>query len=470
MNAASTKKPPLLGVTVLGDFILSEGVELVLANLVNIGATAVAVNPTVTVPGDETSGNWQPPRDAGHSPRTFDRPLFGQGALWLRSGPSYEPRQEFYADSTYRPRKTNELTAEHGPQIGRFIDAAADAGIDVYLQIGAVQPTGLRAEDKPRLPDGSLPANRVANTASLASTAVQAYNEAYVRDLLAEYPRLHGFRIDWPEYPCYTFDEVFQDFSPQVAAWAEQQALEQQPIDFEKARSAAAGLQRFLLEEIVNEDLEQLLAVPRNTLGAVWEARFPGLLGWLDLKRRLSLATLTHWRTIIKRHGGDSCRLSAHAFMPAFTTLTGFDFDAASDLCDSISPKLYTMHWMLMIQLWGKRILESRPELDDALLTAALLRLLGLEEAQHAGKRLADFAYPEPHEPHAIGDAVQIARIEETVAAAAGRAPIYPLVHGYGPLDDFQRRFDLVKQTGASGAWLNRYGYLSDAKLDVIRR
>ena len=42
------------------------------------------------------------------------------------------------------------------------------------------------------------------------------------------------------------------------------------------------------------------------------------------------------------------------------------------------------------------------------------------------------------------------------------------ITHGYGPVEDVMRRFDAVAQ-GADGAVeINRYGYLSDAKLEAI--
>ena len=66
----------LLGITVLADFIINEGVDAVLDNLVSrAGATAVALNPTVTAPSAEGEGSFQPPSDAGSSPRLFDRTL-----------------------------------------------------------------------------------------------------------------------------------------------------------------------------------------------------------------------------------------------------------------------------------------------------------------------------------------------------------------------------------------------------------
>ena len=43
-----------------------------------------------------------------------------------------------------------------------------------------------------------------------------------------------------------------------------------------------------------------------------------------------------------------------------------------------------------------------------------------------------------------------------------------PLMHGYGPYDDFCRRLRVVADSPAHGVWINRYGYLSDDKLDAI--
>ena len=46
---------------------------------------------------------------------------------------------------------------------------------------------------------------------------------------------------------------------------------------------------------------------------------------------------------------------------------------------------------------------------------------------------------------------------------------VLPLIHGYGPDDDFQRRVKVVADSQAEGVWVNRYGYLGDPKLESIR-
>lgn len=81
---------------------------------------------------------------------------------------------------------------------------------------------------------------------------------------------------------------------------------------------------------------------------------------------------------------------------------------------------------------------------------------------------LNQYGYPEPDQPHPVDDASQQRKINQVMAAAGADVAITPLVHGYGPLNDFARRFKLVADSSAQGIWINRYGYLSDAKLDVV--
>ncbi len=53
--------------------------------------------------------------------------------------------------------------------------------------------------------------------------------------------------------------------------------------------------------------------------------------------------------------------------------------------------------------------------------------------------------------------------------ADAGTVPILALAHAYGPADDFRRRLQTAWQAARRGLWINRYGYLSDAKMKIVR-
>ena len=453
-----------LGVTVMSPHYQNEGPGQVIANLVDrAGVTAVATNTSVVAPAPEGVGPFDPPVDAGASVRLLDRALWGKYGLWLHTAPGHHVRREFFADSPYQPRPGNELTDTQGHIIGEFIAAAKGAGLRVYIQTGAAQPPGLTEEDVPRLPNGALPADRMANTGSLASPAIRAYNRAWTRDLFAEYPQVDGIRPDWPEYPCYKLDEAFQDFSPHVQVWAEDRGF-----DFGRIRSEAGAFYRYLHGSLTNADLVDFATPDRGKFTLLrLLARYPGVAEWFRLKAALSTDLLADWRTAITDAAGPDKELSANAFMVPFSFITGLDFAGAARHAASIAPKLYTMHWSLMVKFWGDVLLATNPGLHETLLVRALVHLLDLDDGD-GGSRIADYGYPAPDQPHPIPNGPQVRKLQQALAATGGQAKVYALVHGYGPLDDFRRRLQLVADSPVDGVWINRYGYLSDAKLDVI--
>lgn len=452
-----------IGITALTDFFLNEGVDPLLDRLQDAGATALACNPTVTAPAAEGDGSFQPPTDAGASVRLFDRPLWGKYSLWVRGAPSYRPRTSLYQECPYQPRAANELTDQHGAIVQEILRKAHRRGLQVHFQLGAAQPPGLHEEDIPRLPDGSLPQGRMANTASLASPAVRAYNRCYLADLLREYPDLDGIRVDWPEYPCYTLDEVFADFGPHAEAFAVERGY-----DFARMRSEVGALWSLLRDDLHDAALSRMLDYGvDNYAPLVALGRYPGIADWLRLKADLSADLLRDWREALDAAGGGAVELSANAFAPPWCALTGLDPGRAAEHCSSVSAKLYTMHWALMVKFWGDRILQTNGPLNEPLLVRVLVRLMDIADVE-GGQRLADYAYPEPDQPHPISERSQISKLNQAVAAAGGRTRLNALLHGYGPLDDFQRRLRLVGRSRVDGLWVNRYGYLSNDKLAAI--
>ena len=125
------------------------------------------------------------------------------------------------------------------------------------------------------------------------------------------------------------------------------------------------------------------------------------------------------------------------------------------------------MHWPVMLRFYGDAMLAANPGIDEKLLTRALVRWLDI--ADDAGlPSLRDYVYPEPDQAHPVGERAQMRKIAEA-QIAAGATPVYALAHGYGPVEDFRRRIGIAWRASAHGVWINRYGYLSDAKLRTIR-
>ena len=112
----------------------------------------------------------------------------------------------------------------------------------------------------------------MADTASLASPAIRQFNAAYVQDLLLEYPDIAGFRVDWPEYPCYTWAELFSDFSPHVSTWAAH------GFDMAAIQRDVQALKTFLDRDLTDEHLAMLDAPDRGAT-VLWSAALarPGI-------------------------------------------------------------------------------------------------------------------------------------------------------------------------------------------------
>lgn len=460
----------LLGITVMPEYIQSEGVEGVLRNLKRAGANAVCTSPYVMDAATEKTGAREPPDDAGAGGvRLLDRTLWGKRELFVRTAPSFAPDARLYAGLRYQPVQPDELTRRSGAVVGEFVRAAKAAGLKVYLQIQAAIPPGYRVqfgggreEDQPRLPDGRIPARRVDRNCSLASAEVRRYGEALIQDLCRAYPEVDGIRPDWPEYPPYLLDSAFLDFSEPARA-----AAGRLGIDWEPMRRDALSAYRALHGSLTNGDLEAVLAGDggRFALLATMAAR-PGLTGMLGFKAILAGELLAGMRAALTRAGGAGKELVPNAFPPPFNVASGFDFRRAAAHSNSISVKLYTMHWPMMLRFYGDVLLKANPGLSSPLLAAALVRLMDIGEKPLGG--VESYNYPEPEVAHPVSHEAMARKIRQA-RLEAGSTAVNALAHGYGPLRDFEARLRVAWESSGGRVWINRYGYLSDAKLDLTR-
>lgn len=460
-----------VGITVLPEYIQSEGIDALLDNLRRKAkATAVATSPYVMEPADEKTGSREPPIDAGAGKvRLLDRPLFGKRELFVRTAPSFESDPGLYRGLPYQPSPATELTKKQGGLIGQFIRQAHGAGLKVYFQVQAAIPPGYRVQfggprekDRATLPDGRIPPRRLANNGSLASAAIRGYTEALLKDLAKTYPEVDGFRVDWPEYPPYFLDDAFLDFSEHARA-----AAQRLGFDFETMRRAAGNLYSLLHGGLTDRHLRQWVEADGGRYGLletlIGEA---ALLDWLRFKSALVAELLQGFRRALNEAGASDKPLVPNAFPPPFTLASGMDFGRIAPHCAAVSVKLYTMHWPMILRFYGESLQKANPGLHETWLVRALVRLLDIADGEGL-HHLNDYTYPEPDAPHPVGLDAQRRKIAQA-RAAAGALPVYALAHGYGPEDDFRRRLEAAYHAAGRKVWINRYGYLSDRKLEII--
>lgn len=426
----------LFGITVMPEWIQCEGIERVLDNLETAGATAVATSPYVMAPSDAPDAGREPPIDAGAGRvRLLDRDLWGRRELRCVTAPSFVPDPARYAGLRYQPAQPTDLTRREGPAVAAFIAAAQSRGLEVHLQVQAAIPPGYRVqfggplpEDQPLLPDGRHHEGRVDKNGSLAAPEIRAYLEALLADLVQAYPTVDAIRLDWPEYPPYTLESWLFDFSPHALAAARAKGYD--------ARALRATAQHYLDDPalVLQDGLEPLAALGR-------------------VKADLVIDLLTAAKAVLP----PGMKLVAHAFPPPWNGLSGLDYARVGRIADDIAVKLYTMHWPMMLQGCLARMGRL-----DAAGAAAIQTLFDTGDAP-----LEDLRYPEPEERHPVSAAAQARKIAE----ARRQAPrIHAAAHAYGPLDDVIERAQTAWQAADRRLWLNRYGYLGDAKLKALAR
>ena len=460
-----------VGVTVHPEFLQFVGVEEVLDNLISrAGVTAMATSPYVMRPAPDGEGSREPPIDGGAgSVRLLDRSLWGRRELWVRTAPSFEPRRSLYDGLRYRPAEPDDLTRKEGGVVEAAIRSAKARGLEVHLQVQAAIPPGYRVqfggpveEDRPALPDRSSPRIRVDNNGSLASPHILDYTQALIRDVIGAYPDIDVLRIDWPEYPPYSLDALFFDFSPHAM-----RLMEELGYDAERIRSDAAGLYGDLAG-LAPGDAGRALAAGPYGLGRLLLAR-PGLLAWVQAKAAIVTRFVGACVATAREVSGGQVRLMPQAFPPPWTLLSGFDYAAVAGTgVSAIGVKLYTMHWPMILRSTCDALVTHAPALagDDGL-ADDVAGLLGMRDAgQRLGPRTS-VHYPEPDERHPVGAVAQAGKIR-MAQTEAGDVPVHAFAHGYGPVADVADRVRVAFEASGGRLWVNRYGYLADAKLDAI--
>lgn len=468
---------PELGITVMPEWFQCEGVDTVLDRLQAVGATALVTSPYLLEIAPTGEGAREPPPDGdAGGVRSLDRPLWGRRETWVRTAPALLHDMDRYRGLRYQPSPPGRLTHAYPRLIDQVVEAAARRSMQVYLQVMAASPPGYKvqfssavADDQCLGPDGLPHPGRVDANGSLASPHLRDYGAALLAELASRYPGVHGFRVDWPEYPPYDLRSALFDFSPHAHA-----ALR------------AQGVTPYAYGQRVNTLLAQWRATARDAahLGAHAVRARLAQAGWDDFfgddgegaplwtsKRASVGALLRQYRQALDQVPGRRRRLEPQVFPAPLSRFSGFDWDSLAQTSDAVGVKLYTMHWPMMARAWARDLVGAGDPVALDAVTAAMADFMGFcDEPPQDG---AGLYYPPPDMAHPVGARAQVRKLD-AARALAGGVPVIAFAHSYGPPDDVAHRLRVAREaaqdpTGAR-LWVNRYAYLSDTKLAGLAR
>lgn len=457
--------------------IASEGLDTVLDAVARTGATALSTSLGVLLPGAPGAGTREPPLDVAGAARRLDRPLWGQRELYLRGYDPHEADPALWAGVAYPPPPVAPPEARQDvPR--QIIDGARARGLAAHIQVSPYTLPGAPggqstqsghgagvATDRPVRIDGTIAERIVAGHGCLNNPRVRALGRARLAEAARWYGDVDGIFLDWAEYTCYFLEDAFACFCPPCRATAEALGYDWAGIEAD-TRALWDRLHR-----LTPADLR------RATDGGDWPfamagdlADFPGYGDLLRFKAASVLGALIDLRATLNGTGRTAVVLEANGFPPPWCHLTGMDYGQAGQIVAATRPKLFTFHWPMITRWWSETLLAWNPTLDpDAVLRAVQSCLDLPTPADEHRQSLADYGMPRPDEPHPITMAALTRKLDQAVALAGDAAPCQAYLHSYRPAAEFARVLEAAAASTARGCWVQRYGYLSDEKLEILR-
>jgi hypothetical protein len=436
----------------------SEGVEAMFDVLESVGTTAVVLTLQVSRPAPPGAGVRMPPLHVDGHRRVYARPVWGQLALDVETFPAADPDPALFAVCGYAPRSVVAPAGLDRSVPQRMIAEARRRGMAVYAQIKPFIPPGVRPEDQPVYPDGSVPRPpQVAMIGSPCSPAVRSYGLALIRNTVRAFDGLDGLFLDWAEYGAYGFADLFTCLGAHSAAMARTRGF---------AWEELAGRVRAVwdrLHRLRDADLR-----PAATALARLIDEAPGWEDFLQLKAESVTSFYREARAALDAEGRTSVRLMARGWPPPWNRWSGMDYAALSAVCAAATPKLFAFDYCAVPRWYGETLQRWSPALTEGAILDALTAWLDLPD-HFPERRFALYAIPAEDEPHPVGIAAYRRRVDAVAQAVAGRAALQPFAHCHMPDAMWREKLCMLKDAAVDGMWIQMYGYLSDAKLRILR-
>jgi len=448
----------LLGVFLEPLHAQSEGVEAMFDVLESIGTTAVVLTLIASRPAPSGRGVRMPPLHVDGHRRVYARPVWGKDSVQVETFPAEDPDPSLFPAGGYSPRRVAVPADVDRSVPRRMIAEARRRGLAVYAQIKPLIPPGVRSEDQPVYPDGSVPTPpQVAMIGSPCSPAIREYGLAVVQDTVRAFPELDGLFLDWAEYGAYAFEDLFTCLGPHSAVLAR-----------------AAGLDWDLLATQVRavwDRLHRLSDADLRPAATALSRLIDEAPGWAEFLRFKAETVTTFYRAVrrtLDAAGRTDLRLMARGWPPPWNRWSGMDYGALAEVCTAATPKLFAFDYCAVPRWYGEVLKRWNPALSEPAILDALTAWLDLPD-NFPARRFDLYAIPAEDEPHPVGVPAYRRRVEAVLGAVGGRCAVQPFAHCHMPEAMWHEQVRMLRDAAVDGIWIQMYGYLSESKLQTLR-
>jgi hypothetical protein len=145
------------------------------------------------------------------------------------------------------------------------------------------------------------------------------------------------------------------------------------------------------------------------------------------------------------------------------------DYRVLAEVCTVVAPKLFTFDYCALPRWYGQELLTWNPNLSESELLDALVDWMNLPDDIES-RSFEHYHIPAPGERHPAKIEVYRTRLNEVVDQVHGSALLYPISHPYLPEPQWKDMVATIRDSRVDGMWVNMYGYLSDAKLAILKQ
>jgi hypothetical protein len=194
--------------------------------------------------------------------------------------------------------------------------------------------------------------------------------------------------------------------------------------------------------------------------------------GWSEFLRFKSDVIISFYQEV--RETLDSLhkhqvKLMARGWPPPWNRMSGLWYERLGNTCYAATPKLFAFDYCAIPRWYGETFKTWNPALSENIIINALVAWLDLPDTIEQ-REFKHYTIPAVNDPQPVGVEAYQRRVEEVVATVQESLNVQPFAHAHMPVLMWREMVRMLRQQKVDGIWVQMYAYLSDEKLQILKK